>query len=300
MQIPLLIAAIVAIVSSNDNPAPQADSTAAVNTAVDTAVDTAASAETNHFAPVAAPAASLPAATVVETPSAGRYVQATQAIFVSQLMQQQPMEPIVLASIEPLPLMKLPAFAYVTGEPADQLVPVHTGGKDVPIQVALQTLTPEGYKVDVPPALHDVTVDWKPSATRDEAFDSIRVSKADVGIVVNTDQKLVQVMTEKQAVRVYVDPKPIQWELRTDDVRLDRAFRRWAQEAGYTLRWDADRYVLIAATTTFTGTFENAVEQVLDTPGIKLSEYPLEACVYANEPPLIRITRLGDQKEECK
>lgn len=168
------------------------------------------------------------------------------------------------------------------------------------IQLALQTLPPEDYRVDVPASMQDFTVDWKPAATRDEAFDSLRISKADVGIVVNTDKKLVQVMSEKDAVKIYVDPKPIQWELRTDDVRLDRALRRWAKDAGYTIRWDADRYVLIAASTTFTGTFENAVEQVLDTPGIKLSEYPLEACVYANEPPLLRITRLGDQKEECK
>nr|WP_291740492.1 TcpQ domain-containing protein [Limnobacter sp. UBA1615] len=57
---------------------------------------------------------------------------------------------------------------------------------------------------------------------------------------------------------------------------------------------------MIAAGTTFSGTFEYAVEQVLETPGIKNSEYPLEACVYNNEPPLLRITRLGDQKEECR
>jgi hypothetical protein len=281
MQIPLLIAIVVGIAANSETPAPQQDNTAQTSS------------------PVQAELQLAEAPQAVTAEEVGRYIKPLEPIFASQLLAQ-PMQPIQLASIEPLPLMKIPLFTHVTGEHTTQLVPIEQGGKDVPIQVALQTLTPEGYKVDVPAGMQDITVDWKPAATRDEAFDSLRISKADIGIVVNTDKKLVQVMSEKDAVKVYVDPKPIQWELRTEDVRLDRALRRWAKDAGYTIRWDADRYVLIAASTTFTGTFENAVEQVLDTPGIKLSEYPLEACVYANEPPLLRITRLGDQKEECK
>ena len=282
MQIPLLIAIVVGITANSETTAPQQDNTAQRTTPVHAEMPVV---EAQH--------------TAVSAQELGRYIKPLEPIFASQLLEQ-PMQPIQVASIEPLPLMKMPLFTYVTGEHTTQLVPVEQGGKDVPIQLALQTLTPEGYKVDVPAGMENITVDWKASATRDEAFDSLRISKADVGIVVNTDKKLVQVMSEKDAVKVYVDPKPIQWELRTEDVRLDRALRRWAKDAGYTIRWDADRYVLIAASTTFTGTFENAVEQVLDTPGIKLSEYPLEACVYANEPPLLRITRLGDQKEECK
>lgn len=89
------------------------------------------------------------------------------------------------------------------------------------------------------------------------------------------------------------------WEVRLSDLRLDRALQRWAQEAGYTLRWDADRYLVIGANTRYTGTLEDAVGAVLASPGIRTSAYPLEACVYANQPPLIRITRLGDQTEEC-
>ncbi|MCY3245750.1 hypothetical protein ECE01_17375, partial [Acinetobacter baumannii] len=70
--------------------------------------------------------------------------------------------------------------------------------------------------------------------------------------------------------------------------------------AGYSFRWDADRYLLIAAPTVFEGEFVFAVQQVLESPGILYSEYPLEACVYANNPPLLRITRLGDQTQECR
>jgi hypothetical protein len=273
MQITLLIAIIVALTTTNPNTGAPA-STASI-TIVPTVAQTGVTDQAAQGTDV----------------GSRLYVKPAEPIFVSQT----PVEPIEVAS-----LAKVPLFSFITGDPKPQYEPVLYSGKDVPIQLALQSLTPAGYSIDVPPSLADLRVDWKASSTRDEAFDSLRVSKADVGIVVNTDRKVVQVMSEKQALKVYVDPKPIQWELRTEDVRLDKALRRWAKEAGYTLRWDADRYVLIAANSTFTGTFESAVEQVLDTPGIKLSEYPLEACVYANEPPLMRITRLGDQKLECK
>ncbi|HEY1059468.1 MAG TPA: TcpQ domain-containing protein [Limnobacter sp.] len=92
----------------------------------------------------------------------------------------------------------------------------------------------------------------------------------------------------------------MRWELRLDDLRLDRALARWAKQAGYSFRWDADRYLLIGAPSVFDGNFTDAIEQVLETPGIANSEYPLEACVYANNPPLLRITRLGDQARECQ
>lgn len=118
--------------------------------------------------------------------------------------------------------------------------------------------------------------------------------------VIREAEQLAALPVKQDSARLVVTPRAIQWELRVEDGRLDKAIRRWAKEAGYTFRWDADRYVMIAAGTTFSGTFEHAVEQVLETPGIKNSEYPLEACVYNNEPPLLRITRLGDQKEECR
>jgi hypothetical protein len=90
------------------------------------------------------------------------------------------------------------------------------------------------------------------------------------------------------------------WEIRLTDLRLDRALQRWAQQAGYSFRWDADRYLMIGAHSTYGGDIEQAIEAVLKTPGIRASEYPLEACVYRNTPPLIRITRLGDQTDECQ
>lgn len=90
------------------------------------------------------------------------------------------------------------------------------------------------------------------------------------------------------------------WEIRLSDVRLDRALQRWALESGHGFRWDADRYVLIGAPARYAGPLDKALEAVLATPGIRASAYPLEACIYANQPPLIRITRLGDQADDCQ
>ena len=89
------------------------------------------------------------------------------------------------------------------------------------------------------------------------------------------------------------------WEVRTADMRIDRTLERWAQAAGWRVQWDATRHVEIGAPTTFRGSFEAAVRAVLATPGIRLSEFPLEGCLYPNNPPLLRITRQGEQAVEC-
>lgn len=101
-----------------------------------------------------------------------------------------------------------------------------------------------------------------------------------------------------QSVQEVQAPKT--WALKLEDVRVDKAMKRWAKDAGYSFRWDAERYVLIAAPTEFEGDFVEAVRQALETPGIAFSEYPLEACIYQNTPPLLRVTRLGDQAQECQ
>lgn len=97
---------------------------------------------------------------------------------------------------------------------------------------------------------------------------------------------------------------PRRWEVRVSDVRLSNTFERWAAEAAagghsYKILWDADKHVLIDATPAYGGTILDAVEAALSTPAIRRSAYPLEACLYPNTPPLIRITKRGEQTEAC-
>ena len=90
-----------------------------------------------------------------------------------------------------------------------------------------------------------------------------------------------------------------QWDVKTSDITLYRTLERWASAAGYKLKWDASRNFLIGAPDVYTGSFESALQTVWSSAGIRLSDYPLEACIYANTPPLVRITRQGEQAREC-
>lgn len=97
-------------------------------------------------------------------------------------------------------------------------------------------------------------------------------------------------------------PEPPQktWTMDIKDVNYYGAFSRWASEAGYQVRWDADKHFVIEAVDTLAGTFEDAVSQVLSNPAVVYSKYPLEVCFYPNTPPLARITRKGIQEKECQ
>ena len=89
------------------------------------------------------------------------------------------------------------------------------------------------------------------------------------------------------------------WRVLTQDITLARTLERWAGEAGYRIKWDAQRNFLIGAPDCVVGSFETALQSVLGSAGIRESDYPLEACIYANTPPLVRITRQGEQAREC-
>lgn len=89
------------------------------------------------------------------------------------------------------------------------------------------------------------------------------------------------------------------WEVRVSDVTLAKTLERWAQQAGYRLRWDAARNFLVGAPDSFDGSIDDAMAKVLGSAGIRQSDYPLEVCIYANTPPLIRVTRAGEQSLEC-
>ncbi len=95
------------------------------------------------------------------------------------------------------------------------------------------------------------------------------------------------------------DPSPVRWSVRVQDITLARTLERWGAQAGYRVKWDAQRNFLIGAPDSVEGTFETALKTLLNSAGIRQSDYPLEACIYANTPPLVRITRQGEQAREC-
>jgi hypothetical protein len=96
-----------------------------------------------------------------------------------------------------------------------------------------------------------------------------------------------------------VDTGLAHWSVLVQDITLERTLERWGAQAGYRVKWDAQRNFLIGAPDSVEGTFEAALKAILNSAGIRQSDYPLEACIYANTPPLVRITRQGEQAREC-
>lgn len=89
------------------------------------------------------------------------------------------------------------------------------------------------------------------------------------------------------------------WSIESTDLRLADTFSRWAKQAGLQFRWDAPRHTELGASNTYTGSVFNAMEQVLASDSIQAGEMPLEVCFYPNNPVLARVTRRGEQINEC-
>ncbi len=102
------------------------------------------------------------------------------------------------------------------------------------------------------------------------------------------------------AASAAANPASSRWSVLVQDITLARTLERWGAQAGYRVKWDAQRNFLIGAPDSVDGSFETALKTVLDSAGIRHSDYPLEACIYANTPPLVRITRQGEQARDCE
>lgn len=101
------------------------------------------------------------------------------------------------------------------------------------------------------------------------------------------------------ATDVPAGEKIMRWDILPTDTRLAVTLERWAKTAGKRLLWDAQSHVIHSSSDSFEGTLSQALERVLSSPAIANSNYPLEVCEYPNQPPVLRVTRKGEQKE-CK
>lgn len=90
------------------------------------------------------------------------------------------------------------------------------------------------------------------------------------------------------------------WEVKLSDVHLANTLNRWAKEGGYRVIWEPRNNYLVEAPNVFKGSFEQAVAALLSTPGIRTGMAPLEACVYPNVPPLLKVSEKDTQEKECQ
>lgn len=182
--------------------------------------------------------------------------------------------------------------------------------------IRLLPINRPAVEIDAPSNLVDLLVRWTPGITRKQALEEIAAKN---GVNITIDSRAITVrpigggqvaasiantgtsVARPAGVGVPAVAGSVRtFEVRLADIKLSTAMARWATDTGVRLRWDADKHVLVGAPMTFTANsaFE-AVAQALSTPGIKNSEYPLEVCEYPNQPPLLRVTRQGEQAKDC-
>jgi hypothetical protein len=174
----------------------------------------------------------------------------------------------------------------------DELAPQAPAG-GVSLALALVTLVPSQVgplQIDAPRELLDRKVSWASGLSRQASVANIS-EKNDVSIAFQGPKVEVKMLPSAKAVRA--------WAVRPTDTRLATTLERWTKAAGMKLVWDARQHVIISSEDNFEGTFEEGLARVLLSPGIRQSSYPLEACIYPNVPPVVRITRFGDQADQC-
>lgn len=70
------------------------------------------------------------------------------------------------------------------------------------------------------------------------------------------------------------------WRVKATDRNVREILSRWSTEAGWQLSWEVPNDVELHATASFQGSFEDALEQLLNS--LQGSDYPLSACTYDN------------------
>lgn len=197
-----------------------------------------------------------------------------------------------------------------TATPINEMLPASNGkAGSALVDEALSVLVPAAYKVTIKNSVPaDTAIKWLASpnwmAVLNDAIEQaqlkVTINKEAKTVIVYKEMKGKQVMTGGDALTTVIstaDKKTNPWKIEVKDLTLANTFSKWANTAGWQVRWDADKHILVEAPDALPGTFEDAIAAVLSSPGV-MSGYPLEVCFYQNSPPLARITRRGEQ--ECK
>ncbi len=88
-------------------------------------------------------------------------------------------------------------------------------------------------------------------------------------------------------------PKKQYWDLVLVDNNLETALNKWAAKAGYQpIVWDLQEEIPINSSARFEGTFEEALEAVIQS--LRTTDFPLKAKYYSNK--VVRITSLTGAK----
>lgn len=194
-----------------------------------------------------------------------------------------------------------------------QLAPPGPDG-GVALSLAIIRLLPPNFppvEIEGDSSVVERPVSWATGVTRQQALAQIAARN---GLNIHLESRRVSVKPVAQAPSVApgvapasvaagklpAGPVKTTFDVKLSDIKLSTSMARWAANGGVRILWDADKHVLIGAPETFMATSVlDAVTQAFLTPGIRNSGYPLEVCEYPNTPPLLRITRQGEQAKDC-
>ena len=176
---------------------------------------------------------------------------------------------------------------------------VYGVGRHQPLVEALGQIIPKKYAlqmVDVD-AWTKVPVSWTGKREWTDVFKEVIANVPQIVADIDVSAKTVTLRrkggsaasptTTTQAVTTPYVVESRLWVVRASDKTIRRTLNRWAKDAGYSVVWGVLQDISIDTDATFSGSFEDAVQSVLEA--ISASEFPVEAVVYDNK--VIRIVK---------
>ncbi|MFY9328358.1 MAG: TcpQ domain-containing protein [Georgfuchsia sp.] len=123
-----------------------------------------------------------------------------------------------------------------------------------------------------------------------EAMNMAKAQKNEVG---NTNR--ADTVSARQTLKGKPE-KAQSWVIRQQDGYLSNVLKRWGQESGWQVVWDAPKDFPVVAEASFSGSFESAVESLVDS--LSTTDAPMQASFYANK--VVRISRFSGQTSDLR
>ncbi|HTH73833.1 MAG TPA: toxin co-regulated pilus biosynthesis Q family protein [Trinickia sp.] len=221
-----------------------------------------------------------------------------------QAPQSQP--PVQSAGIGPALATQPPLLAAMHDQPTvapatkrpDLAVSVPAAPAPTPA-LAISAATNHGAQPIAAPTAPATTADRRPAAansTAPSASTSVKVNARNVaGTTTEASLATPATVSSTDAVGEPLPaappPEPVrEWHLSLADHTVKTALTRWAKEDGWQLVWDVPLDFGVDADATVTGTFEQALQAVVDA--LKKSETPIQAILYRGNK-VLRIVAKG-------
>lgn len=154
--------------------------------------------------------------------------------------------------------------------------------RDIPLKDALQMVVPKDWTVEyrISKESQKMNVSWR---------GGVKWTDIVKGIMQET-KGFAFIDAQSKKVTISATPSNDLWEVLTEDRTLRITLTRWANLAGWQLVWDIERNFDVEAGAKITGSFKDAVSQVVQS--LSKTDYPVRAVFYEkSSPPVLRIVK---------